>query len=403
MDFDDTDQERAWRAEVRAWLCTRAKLRTDAAPRAPVIADADADTERRHVLEAKEWQRQCYDDGWAGITWPKEYGGRGGSPAEQIIFDQEIAAFDVPAGVFAQGIGMAGPTIIAEGTEAQKQRYLRPMLRGDEVWCQLFSEPGAGSDLAAISTRAVADGESFVVTGHKVWTSSAHFSDWGILLARTTGGDRRHTGLTYFLLDMSSPGLDVRPLRQITGASHFNEVFLDEVRIPAEQVVGPVDEGWRVAMTTLTNERTFIGVTSSALGSYEALAALAHDRGVADNPTTRQGLAQAYIRGQILRYLGWRAQTAVSQRRAPGPESSLLKLGLSRHLAASADLAMAIGGPGAMVFDYVRPEASSPVAPFLGQWASRLGGGTEQIQANIVGERVLGLPREPRPTAAVAR
>jgi alkylation response protein AidB-like acyl-CoA dehydrogenase len=393
--FKDSPAEVAFRSEARSWLAGHAEPRRGRS-RPAVIADADPNVEARHIKEAKAWQRTCFDGGWAGITWPPEHGGRGGTAGEQIIFDQEQARFDVPPGVFAQGIGMAGPTIIREGHDKQQERFLRPMLRGDEIWCQLFSEPGAGSDLAAITTRAVPDGDAFVVDGQKVWTSSAHFADWGILLARTSRGERPHAGLTYFLLDMRSPGVEVRPLRQMTGACHFNEVFLTGVRVPVEHVVGTVGDGWRVAMTTLGAERTLIGTTASGLSAFDDLLALARDQDRCGDPLARQELARAYARTQVLRYLGWRVQTAVSHDRSPGPESSVLKLALCRHLAASADTGMALAGPSAAIFDQAAPEPGAPAAALLGQWASRLGGGTEQIQANIVGERVLGLPREPR-------
>jgi alkylation response protein AidB-like acyl-CoA dehydrogenase len=392
VDFDDTAEEAAFRSKARCWLEQHAPARTGR-PASPIAA-TDPEAERRAIDEAKRWQRLCHEGGWAGITWPTEHGGGGGTAAMQVVWAEEAARFELPGNVFAQGIGMAGPTIIAFGTPAQQARFLRPMLRGDEIWCQLFSEPGAGSDLAALTTRAEPDGDSYVVNGQKVWTSSAHFSDWGILLARTDPHAAKHKGITYFL-DMRSPGVDIRPLRQMTGASHFNEVFLTDVRIPADHVVGPVNDGWRVAMTTLTSERTFMGTTSSGLGAFDLLARAARTGGTATDPVTRQGLAEAYTRTRLLEYLGWRVQTALSQHRDPGPESSVLKLALCRHLAASADLAMAIEGPAGTLLDY-GAAPSDATAAFLGQWAARLGGGTEQIQANIVAERVLGLPREPK-------
>ena len=256
MDFDDTPEEAAFRAEAHAFIAGHASpLSPDTAP--PVaLTEAFSEEENRHVKESKEWQATLYDGGWAGITWPKEYGGRGGTPIQAAIFAQEQAKFDVPGSIFAQGIGMAGPALMAHGSQAQKDRFLQPMLRGDEVWCQLFSEPGSGSDLASLATRAVPDGGSWVVNGQKVWTSSAHFSDWGILLARTGDQEARHRGITYFLVDIRTPGIEVRPLKQMTGGSHFCEVFFQDVVIPDSQRVGEVNGGWPVAMTTLTSERT---------------------------------------------------------------------------------------------------------------------------------------------------
>src|SRR5829696_5027833 len=259
VDFEDRPEEAAFRREARTFLEQHAPLKQDRAGPPPMGHDANSPEEAEHVRRSQAWQATLYDNGWAGITWPTRYGGRAGTIVQQMIFNQELARFDVSAGVFAQGIGMSGPTLIAHGTDEQRERFLRPMLRGDELWCQLFSEPNAGSDLAALRARAERDGDEFVVNGQKVWTSSAHYSDWGILLARTNIDVPKHRGITYFLVDMTTPGIDVRPLRQITGAAHFNEVFLTHVRIPVANVVGAVDAGWNVTMTTLMNERTLIG------------------------------------------------------------------------------------------------------------------------------------------------
>ena len=284
MDFDDTAEEAAFRVEAHEWLGRHAKVKDPETAAFARVGYPDLESELLHVKESKGWQRTLYEGGWAGITWPQAFGGRGGTPVQAMIFAQEQARFDVPSSVFAQGIGMAGPTIMAHGTKEQQERFLRPMLRGDEVWCQLFSEPGAGSDLANLSTRAERDGDEFVVNGQKVWTSSAHFSDWGILLARTDFDAPKHKGITYFLVDVKTPGIEIRPLRQSTGASHFNEVFLTDVRIPAGNVVGPVNEGWRVTVTTLSNERMLIGGASAAGDAFGDLARMASATGA---PTTR--------------------------------------------------------------------------------------------------------------------
>jgi alkylation response protein AidB-like acyl-CoA dehydrogenase len=394
MDFDESAEEAVYRAEARAWLSAHATLKDPHNSTPMSMGEADPEAEREHVRQSKAWQRTLFDGGWAGITWPKEYGGRGGTPIEAIIFGQEQARFDVPTSVFAQGIGMAGPTIMAHGTEAQKERFLETMLRGEEVWCQLFSEPGAGSDLASLATSAVRDGDEFVVNGQKVWTSSAHFSDWGILLARTDVDVPKHRGITYFLLDMTTPGIDVRPLRQATGAAQFNEVFLTDVRIPAENVVGPVNGGWGVTMTTLTNERTLIGSGVGVGDVFGDIVRLAREYGSSDDPLVRQDLSALYIRLQLLKYLGWRIQTAISRNQQPGPESSVLKLGLSRHLSLTGDLVMSLQGPRATLLDYADAQSGPWGLQFLSQWASKLGGGTEQIQRNIIAERVLGMPRD---------
>ena len=388
MDFDDTPEEAAFRAEARAWLEVHAPAHV-----APRTARASGGED--WVRRCKAWQRTLYDGGWAGITWPKEYGGRGGTALEQRVFDQEQARFGVAAGVFAVGIGMVGPTLIAHGTEEQKGRYLDPLLQGDDGWCQLFSEPGAGSDLAGLSTRAVPDGDEFVVDGQKVWTSGAHHSRLGILLARTNPDVPKHRGITYFVVDMSTPGIEVRPLRQINGAAHFNEVFLSGVRVPAANVVGEVDGGWGVALTTLGSERTLIGGGMGGT-AFPQLLELARAHGATADPLLRQEIAAAFTRYEVLRFLGYRVQTALSQHRLPGAEASVLKLAYSRHTAATADLAMAItGATGTLLGGEDLDEAWRQA--FLGQWSSRIGGGTDQIQGNVIAERVLGLPRDARP------
>jgi alkylation response protein AidB-like acyl-CoA dehydrogenase len=365
------------------------------------LADSDPETERRNVAAAQAWQAVLADHGWAGIAWPVEHGGRGGTPRQQAIFEEEQADFAVPASVFVQGIGMAGPTLIAHGTDAQRTRFLRPMLRGEEIWCQLFSEPGAGSDLASLSTRADRDGDDYVVNGQKVWTSSAQFSDWGILLARTDLDVPRHRGITYFVVDMRTPGIEVRPLRQITGVAHFNEVFLTDVRVPAGNVVGDVGGGWAVAMTTLTNERSAIGGGRSGGATGELLQLLRTTSSPPSpppaDPVLRQRVVRAYTHGRILTYLGWRARTAADQGRAPGPETSVIKLAHSLHQAELGEVGLAVLGAAALELDYAALGASPWQVRFLAQWASRIGGGTEQVQRNIVAERILGLPREPRP------
>jgi alkylation response protein AidB-like acyl-CoA dehydrogenase len=305
----------------------------------------------------------------------------------------------VDTGVFAVGIGMVGPTLMVHGTSAQQERYLRPLLRGGEVWCQLFSEPGAGSDLAGLRTRAERDGDEWVVNGQKVWSSGAHHSDLGILLARTDPDAPKHRGITYFVVDMRTSGIDVRPLRQITGVAHFNEVFLTDVRIPHENVVGEVNGGWAVAHTTLGNERTLIGGgTQIGFGDFRRLA---EEQGRVDDPIMRQRLAAAFSRFEILKYLGQRAQAASRQGKPPGPESSVLKLAVSRHVSLNGDLALALERADGMLIHDDAPYGGYWQQQFLGQWGVRIGGGTDQVQRNVIGERVLGLPAEPRPDKSV--
>jgi alkylation response protein AidB-like acyl-CoA dehydrogenase len=268
------------------------------------------------------------------------------------------------------------------------------MLRGEEIWCQLFSEPGAGSDLAGLSTRAVRDGDEWVVNGQKVWTSGAQHSDLGILMTRTNPDAPKHKGITYFVVDMKTAGIDVRPLRQITGVAHFNEVFLTDVRIPHENVVGDVNGGWAVAVTTMAHERALIG---GGVGlAFRDVLRLAKASGRTGDRRVRQSLSAAYARFEVLKYLGYRVQTAASQGRPPGPESSVMKLAYSQHLAALGDLVLALEGASGMLDGADAPDDGQWQQHFLNQWSSRIGGGTDQIQRNVIGERVLGLPGEPR-------
>jgi len=397
VDFDDTPEEAAVRQAARAWLEQNAPRRE-----AGTLAtrrkwrDASPEAQVQHVRACKEWQQKLFDGGWAGITWPTEYGGRGGTAIEQAIFNQEMARFEVGAGALAVGVGMVGPTLIEWGTDEQKSGHLQAILSGHEVWCQLFSEPGAGSDLAGLRTKAELDGDTWVVNGQKVWTSLAQHSDWAILLARSDPDVPKHKGITFFLVEMTSPGIDIRPLRQIDGVAHFNEVFLTDVRIPASQVVGPVNEGWRVTHSTLQSERALIGGGEGV--RFEDLQALARSAGRSADPVQRQELARAYIRFELLRFLGLRVQTSLSRGLAPGSESSVMKLSYSQHTAALTDLALTLEGAAGMLGVEEAPDGGYWQQQFLSQWAVRIGGGTDQVQRNIIGERVLGLPREPDPS-----
>jgi alkylation response protein AidB-like acyl-CoA dehydrogenase len=391
VNFDETPEEIAIRAEVRAWFA-----QPEVAAATAEMARGTMANELDWVARAKRWQAFLADHGWACITWPAEYGGRGGTPTEAAIFAEEAARAGVFGNAFAVGVSMAGPTIIAHGTDAQKERYLPPMLRGDEVWCQLFSEPGAGSDLAGLSTRAERDGDEWVVNGQKVWTSGAHFSDLGILLARTDIDQRKHRGITYFLVDMKSPGIDVRPLRQMTGASGFNEVFLTDVRIPADRALGGVNEGWRVAMTTLANERTFMGGGGGRSLQHRDLVALARAHNVTRDARVRQGLAASHARAEISRYLALRVRTLTSRGLPPGPEASVAKLFAAWNLKRNTELALAIEGAAGMLAGPDAPVAGAWQQSFLGAPAIRIAGGSDEIQRNVMAERVLGLPGEPR-------
>ncbi|MFZ9383731.1 MAG: acyl-CoA dehydrogenase family protein [Ilumatobacteraceae bacterium] len=390
MHIGDTPDEAAFRAEARAWLSQHARLKSEGAGE---LGEHDLGA---HIQKCRDWQRVLFDNGWAGITWPKKYGGRGASAIQSAIFAEEMSDFDVSNGAFAVSIGMVGPTLIAHGTPEQQERHLAPILRGDEVWCQLFSEPGSGSDLASLGTRAVRDGDEWVVNGQKVWTSFGQFADFAILLARTDTNAAKHAGITYFVLDMKTPGLEVRPITQITGVQHFNEVFLTDVRIPHTNVLGDVDGGWKVAQTTLSNERSHIG-SGGGGWNVQQLVAIARQRGIADDSRVRQGLAQAHIRAENLRYLGFRMRTAMSQMRMPGPEMLTLKLAYANHWRLTADLAAEIVGPGCTLWGDDAPHDNQWGQHLLSQFAIRIGGGTDEIQRNIIAERGLGLPREPQP------
>jgi acyl-CoA dehydrogenase len=386
----DTTGEAAFRAEVRAFLDAHATPK--GAPddiSAGMFGPYDEDT---YTERAIAWQRIKYDHGWAAPGWPKAVGGRGLRPIESAIFNQEQAAYGVNSGPFMISIGMAGPTILQHGTDEQRARFLPPMLRGDELWCQLFSEPEAGSDLASLRTVAVRDGDEFVVNGQKVWTSSTRRAQWGMLLARTKPDAPKREGITYFLVDMRTSGIEPRPLRQMTGDAHFAEVFLTDVRVPAANVLGEVDGGWKVARTTLTNERSSIAGGSTGIDA-PGLARLANGR--SGEPIVRQVLAQAHIRQELLRFFRYRTLTALSQGRPPGTESSLMKLAYGQHLKALTDAALTVLGMGGLLHETGDVVQDAWLMRFLHSPSLRIAGGSDEVQRNIIGEQVLGLPREP--------
>jgi len=394
VDVDDDPIEAAFRTEVAAWLASVAAPRDHAGGELRRLRPKTHEQDQADLEEARAFQRTIAAAGYAGVHWPEAHGGRGLPAAMGVIVEEERARFDVPNNAFMVGIDMAGPTLMAHADADQQARWLPGTLRGDLHWCQLFSEPDAGSDLASLATRAELDGDEWVVTGQKVWTSHAHLADLGMLLARTDpGAARRHDGISFFVVDMASPGIDVRPLRQIDGPAHFNEVFLDEVRIPARNLVGPVHGGWGVARTTLTSERTAIG---AGVGVAVAdLLALARRCGASDDPVLRQELARLHTRRELQRWLGYRLRTAVSRGQVPGAEASVMKLLNSHHVEHVGALAIAVQGAAGMLWDDDAEADGYWQDAFLFQWSSRIGGGTEQIQRNIIAERVLGLPREP--------
>ena len=353
------------------------------------------------AAEREAFLQSRYDCGLGWVHFESGYGGLGVAGALQQVVTARLAAVGAPHAGSGDFVGMhqAAASIDAVGTHEQKARFLPPILLGAERWCQLFSEPGAGSDLAGLSTMAVRDGDEWVVDGQKVWSSGAHHSELGILLARTDPDAPKHKGITYFVLDMRSPGIEVRPLRQINGVAHFNEVFLTDVRIPHDNVVGDVNGGWGVAQTTLGAERVLIG-SGGAVG-FRDLARLATEQQRTGDPVMRQRLADAYIRFEIVKYLGQRAQAARRNGAAVGAEASVLKLAVSQNVALNGDLALALEGANAMLLHGDAPYGGFWQHQFLNQWGTRIGGGTEQVQRNVIGERVLGLPSEPRPDKRV--
>ncbi len=399
MDFDDSPEEAAFRLECRAFLDANAEPKADGGS----LADSywaqppSPAKELAQVAACKSWQRTKFDAGWAGLTWPKEFGGRGLSSLLAGVYAEEESRYNVATGVFAQSIGMAGPTLIAVGSDQQRSTLLEPMLTGEHTWCQLFSEPNAGSDLAGLRTAAVRDGDEFVVNGQKVWTSNAVTADYGMLLVRTDVDQPKHRGITYLVVDMTSPGIEIRPLVQITGAAHFNEVFLTDVRVPVENVVGDINAGWGPVLVTLANERQGIGTSSASMSSSDALYAMAAKTGCLDDPLVRQDLMRLHTYAETIRFLGYRVRTAAARGETPGPESSVMKLAATRRITLLGNVVMRIMGPagalaGADAFDggYWQNMA------FLGQWMSKIGGGTDEVQRNIIGDNVLGLPSEPR-------
>jgi alkylation response protein AidB-like acyl-CoA dehydrogenase len=394
VDFDDTPEEAAFRAGAREWLAANAVAKGQPGDFSAGAFSGEIEPQE-YVKRCRWWQGQLHDAGYAGISWPKPFGGQGGKPIQEAIFAEEQAKWGVSVGVFAVAHGMVAPTLMAHATAEQQERYLGPMLRGEELWCQLFSEPEAGSDLASLKTRAVLDGDEFVVDGQKVWTSYAHEAEWGILIARTDATAERHAGITFFVVDMRSPGIDVRPLRQMNGEAHFNEVFLSGVRIPVGNVIGEVGGGWKVAVTTLSNERVAIA-GGSGMSDPERLRLLALELGATGDPLFRQRFAEAWSRNEIIRYLKLRTRTAMSQGRRPGPEASIMKMAYSRYVKGLGALMVDVQGPyGQLAY----PDALGGAVfqqKFINAVQASIGGGTDEIQRNIVGERVLGLPREPK-------
>jgi acyl-CoA dehydrogenase len=400
MDFNDTPEEAEFRREARTWLDANAKPK---APGERSFSLADQRGETDTVARAKAWQALKADAHWACITWPSAYGGRDATPIQNVIWNQEEARYAVPPNLFTIGQGMLGPTLMAHGTDRQKESYLEKMLRGEEIWCQLFSEPSAGSDLAGLRTRAVRDegtGE-WVIDGQKIWTSGAHYCKWGMIVTRTDPDAAKHAGITYFVVDMEAPGVEIRPIKQINGATNFNEVFFTGVRVPDENRVGGVNDGWRGAITTLMNERASIGGGGGG-ATYEDLLNLAERLRLNGSPAiedsaVRERLADFYTRSKGLQYTGYRTLTALSRGETPGPQSSMGKLvgaAMRQEMAAFAlELQAACG---ALHDPSLSEDEAAWQSAYLGAPGGRLAGGTDEVMRNIIAERVLGLPPEAR-------
>jgi alkylation response protein AidB-like acyl-CoA dehydrogenase len=390
MDLNLTSTEQQFRDEFRAWL-------TANVPPEWTVGGLDAEHRDDFINYLRDWQRKLYEGGWAGISWPREYGGRGASLMEQAIFQEELARANAPQLIGTIGLSLVGPTIIAMGTEAQKSRYLAPILSGEEIWCQGFSEPNAGSDLASLGTKAIRDGDDFIVNGQKIWTSFAQLADLCLLLVRTDSEAPKHKGITCLLVNMRSEGLSVRPLRQMSGDSGFNEVFFSNVRVPVSQVLGKVNQGWTTAITALMNERANLGTGIQVVfkRNLAALIARSHTiersgRRASDDPLIRQKLAQAYLELEILRLNTNRALTSLSKTGVPGPEGSIQKLYWSEWNQRMQQTAQEILGSYGQLSDF---DNGVWQYGYLRARGNTIEAGTSEIQRNIIAERVLGLPK----------
>ncbi len=388
MDFNDSKEEAAFRQEARTWL----------------EANIPAESELKgldYIEAAKLWQKRKYDAGWACIRWPKEHGGRGASAIENVIFGQEESKFETPDSIFTIGHGMCGPTMMAWATDEQNKEYLPPLASGEKVWCQLFSEPAAGSDLAALRTKAEKDGDDWIINGQKIWTSGAHYSDYGVIVLRTDPTAPKHQGLSYFFIDMKSPGIEIKPIRQISGGANFNEVYFTDVRVPDAHMLGAVGQGWQVAITTLMNERASIGSGGGGV-NFNSVFKLAQKVNIDDEPAIndkgiRRKLADWYIQESGLKFTGYRSMTALSKGEIPGPENSIGKLVGAPKQQDMASFAIDLLESSGAIWD---PELSEEAGMFQGAYMAspgmRIAGGTDEIMANIIAERVLGMPQDIR-------
>ena len=390
MDLNRTPHEEEFRTQLRAWL------NENLPDRWPEAADGN-EMDPGYLDYLRRWQQTVFAGGWSGIAWPKEYGGRGASFIEQAILQEEMAAADAPPQIGVIGLSLVGPTIIAVGTNDQKERHLSRILSGDDIWCQGFSEPNAGSDLASLSTAAERDGDCFVVNGQKVWTSFAHIADWCLLLARTNQSAAKHKGITCLLLDMKTPGVEVRPLRMMSGESVFNKLFFTDVRIPATNVLGEIDQGWGVALTALMNERANLGAGLYAMFRRTVDALVEHTKNMqrggqplSNDSSVRQKLAQMHVELETFRLNNLRALSRLMKTGMPGPEASIQKLYWSEYNQRLCQLAMEILGPQAQLDGF---DGGRWAYNYLRARGNTIEAGTSEVQRNVIAQRVLGLPR----------
>ena len=394
MDFKDTPEEASFRAEARTFLDANAERKS------PGASFETPDSVDELIIAAKAWQAKKAAAGFAGITQLEKYGGRGGTTLERVIYDQEEANYITPIGVYEIGLGMCIPTMLAYATEEQKKRYAPPAFRGEEIWCQLFSEPQAGSDLANLRLRAEQDGDDWILNGQKIWTSGAHFCDYGVIVTRSDPSLPKHKGLTYFFLDMKSPGVECRPIHQISGASNFNEVFFTDVRVPDSQRLGKIGDGWRVSLTTLMNERLAIGERPPP--AFEEIFQLAKEieleGGLAiEDGGVREKLADWYVDGRGVTLTRFRSLTALSRGQDPGPENSIGKAITGKMRQDIASFGMDLMEISGAVFDRDNaPMRAMFQDALLSAPSGRIAGGSDEILRNIIAERVLGLPQDVR-------
>jgi alkylation response protein AidB-like acyl-CoA dehydrogenase len=399
VDLAPTDSERALRDECRAWL--REHLPWEYGRGLPPRFDDLAE----EVAFGREWQAKLASGRWVGVAWPEEYGGRDAGPVGHYIVTEELARARAPELVGRIGVNLVGPTLLARGTPEQQARWLPNILRADELWCQLFSEPNAGSDLSSLTTRATKVDGGWRINGQKVWTSYAQFADWGVCLARTDPDAPKNQGISYLVVDMRDPGVEVRPLRQITDETDFNEVFFSDVFVPEDRIIGEENEGWMVANSTLTHER---GVNPRQLVIHtqlvEELLRLAAENGALDDHRSAQRLAEAFVEVQIFRLHNWRSISRTAKGEAPGPVGSINKVWWSEMSKRLHDTAMSVLGPSAPLWRgaHDNPGGGTWQRSWLYYQASSIWAGTNEIQRNLIGERTLGLPREPKPTPPAA-